>query len=225
MKSTDITKMYVGDTQGQKLYLGDNLIWSGDTGSTQYEILSSMTVDGTFEIPVDIPGDYLTSGTAYEVRFKPTNTGSTYSNIFMGNVFGVGVFRVVRGNASGKSLTNSDWQRSILLNPDGSVTLNCFQTADEIQFGSEESSGSYYKGNLTATTAQDTSTPVFFPSERINSKYAAQGVFYELKLGVSGAWNDNNLTAHFVPARDTSNNTLGVLDLVSNTFFPAIPAS
>ena len=192
---------------------------------SQYEILSSLTADGTFQIPVDIPGDYLTSGTAFEYRFTPINTASTYNNIFIGSTFGVGYMRIYRGDVYGKSFSSSDWKRTSSQNPDGSSTVNCYKTANEILFGSEESDSYYSRGDLTASTAQDTSTPRFFPTERINSKYAAQGVFYYLKLGVSGAWDDDNLTAHFVPARDTSNNTLGVLDLVSNTFFPEIPNS
>ena len=47
MKSTDITKIYVGDTQGEKLYLGDNLIWSGEeptpTGETRLVVTYDVT--------------------------------------------------------------------------------------------------------------------------------------------------------------------------------------
>lgn len=47
MKSTDISKIYVGDTQGEKLYLGDELIWSGEepapTGDTRLAVTYNVT--------------------------------------------------------------------------------------------------------------------------------------------------------------------------------------
>lgn len=47
MKSTDITKIYMGDTQGQKLFLGDDLIWPvggpTPTGDTRLAVTYNVT--------------------------------------------------------------------------------------------------------------------------------------------------------------------------------------
>ena len=184
-------------------------------GYTPVEYIES---NGTQYIDTDIKGHM---NYTYELDFQQTDTGryrnwgvfnqSTWQgqNMSFTYVGGWGIrWDARQGGQSVVSLPSIDTSRHTLRIVDGEVY---FDGVDKGRSAGHDSSF-VFNYNLFLGTANPAGTT---PTSNANSKY------YSYKV-----WDANgNLIQNFIPARQDSDNKVGMYDTVSGRFFPSVPAN
>jgi hypothetical protein len=142
MKSTDITKIYMGDTQGQKLFLGDELIWpvggptptgSTNTLNTVYHATRNPGPPLAYNCATILHKQYIQSAYNTDILTKAELSGGTeipVSNTY--NDFPVSGSNVVNYTFTGNTLTPSLFMQTDLESiviPSGvtEIKYDCFQ--------------------------------------------------------------------------------------------------
>lgn len=212
--ASDMTKAYVGSTEASKAYLGDELVWGGESPALPYDAeIEYLQSSGTQYINTGIK---ITKGDVITLTFQTVGTQST---AFMG---------CRTSGTSGKCVIGSGSSSTIIYASLGSTTntklinfnqskhtivLNTSSGKASIDGGTEKSVGTYTANNLNVLlfACNQGGTPSLHSSINIFSvNISGKASFIPVRVGTTGYMYDtvsgelfgNNGTGSFILGPD-----------------------
>lgn len=180
-----------------------------------YQILDYIQSDGTFYIPTGI---YLTSDMWYDYKFKVTTApeSGVQKHLFSGDYFRVaqigstGNFYVRRGGDTNR----------LLVSADPKFTVGTELNVVAFKGGNDVFVNGVSRGSVAADSTTSDRVDAWFFSVNNTSDIATYGIvgqLFYMKIGTG-----STLLYNFVPAKRISDDNVGLLDIVNNTFYPSV---
>lgn len=215
--SNNISNIMIGNTQVQKMYLGNTIVWEHSTsrlpsGYKELDYIASTKTGGQY-IDLDILL-YDTLNKNYDIAIKFNAIGTGQDNTTQGTIFGCqdntgspwpGTFiRVSNTNIVGRYIGGSGKDN----------TLGALKTDIELTEKTPPSKNVTNYNNSSRTHTWGTSLFCIFN----NQAKTAMIRYIEAKLYYFKLFVEGTLVRDMVPCKDP-NNVVGLYDLVNNTFY------
>lgn len=191
---------------------------SAITTVDSYQILDYIQSDGTFYIPTGI---YLTSDMWYDYKFKVTTApgSGVQKHLLSGDYFRVaqigstGNFYIRRGGDTNRLLVSTDPKFTV----DTELNVVAFKGGNDVFVNGVS------RGSVAADSTTNDRVDAWFFSVNNATDIATYGIVGQLSYMKLG--RGSTLLYDFVPAKRLSDNNVGLLDIVNNTFYPSVSVS
>lgn len=196
-EASDMTKAYVGSTEVSKAYLGDELVWGGESPVLPYDAeIEYLESSGTQEIDT---GVYPNANVGvFGTVMRLNNDGGTNDKIFLGCTEN-GLYD--RGRGFGVAFITGFYMLNSFVRPITTPDINSLITFSMNYLN--DNIGSFNSETITlgTKTGDYTNKSIrlfnFYQKDNTHSKYSVTKVrFYNVKFSV-----EENLVRDFIPVR------------------------